>query len=118
MAFIQTPLFDYLLEQELKYPDARFNRAFALKQDLTPYFIPDMRYRLIKPKKTEKIKRPQRNLNIEVFSQATSGSAKTTCSCSIAIFGSALNNLSFTVKNNVPTMNPNKELNINGVIVV
>lgn len=99
MTFIQTPLFDFLLQQEIQNPDSRWDKSFALKQELTPLFYADLKYRLTKPKPKEK--RPQRNIMLEVFSEATTGSGKSTKAISIGVNGSKINNVDFTAENNI-----------------
>ena len=99
MSFLQTPLFDFLIKQELVSKTSRFDMNFALQYDLSKLFVADLKYRLKIPKKKEL--RPQRNIMLEVFSQATTGSGKSVFACSIANFGSKINGVHFTAEDNV-----------------
>jgi hypothetical protein len=91
MVFKQTPLMDYFIQQEFEFPDCRWDKRFALTQNLNKYWKADLEYRLIKPGKHEK--RPQRNIILEVFSSAKHGTGKTTVAVSVAHSGMKLNGL-------------------------
>ena len=76
--FIQSPMMDYFEVQEALNPEADFNIQFALQpsNNLTPIYEGDVYYRIKFPHKSEQ--RPQRNLVLELFSTAKSGTGKST----------------------------------------
>jgi hypothetical protein len=96
--YMQSPLMDFFEQQKLLYPETDFNIGFALQQNnnLTDIFYLDLKYRLKTPNKKEQ--RPQRNIVIELFSTAKSGTGKSTVAISIAWYIMKLNNFNLTPK--------------------
>ena len=79
MAWIQSPLMDYFENQLIiNSKETKWDVGFALKasNNLTSVYNLDLDYRLKIPKKNES--RPQRNIVIEGFSTAKSGTGKST----------------------------------------
>jgi hypothetical protein len=97
--FIQTPIMDLFLSQELRYKPERFTKKFAFKFDLTKTFLYDLEFRCKIPKPEDL--RPQRNIVIEIFSSFGSGTGKSTKGITILDYIHELNNLPYSVKNNV-----------------
>lgn len=83
----------------MENPESTFDIGFALTHNLTPYWNADLRYRIVFPKKNEK--RPLRNILLELFSTAKSGTGKSTVAITIAYQICKLNNIPFSIKNNV-----------------
>ena len=115
--FVQTPLMDYFLEQELRYKPERFTKKFAFRNDLTKRFFYDLDFRCRIPKPEEL--RPQRNIVIEIFSSFGSGTGKSTKGITILDYIHELNKLSYSVKNNVHfntvnAMNGTRKYNASG----
>lgn len=97
--FIQSPLFDYFEEQKIKFPEQKFDLSYGLLNNITSIFLADVRFRCIIPK--EKDERPQRNLILEVYSDAKSGTGKSTVAITVADHISKLNGVPFSVENNI-----------------
>lgn len=76
MGWVQSPLMDYFEKQLIDNPNTQFTVGLALNNDLTHVYEKDKLYRLKIPKKFEL--RPQRNVVIEGFSTAKSGTGKST----------------------------------------
>lgn len=78
MAWIQSPMVDFLEKQLINNPEGRYDIGFALRPEnnLTKVYEHDKQYRIKIPKKGEI--RPQRNLVIEGFSTAKTGTGKST----------------------------------------
>lgn len=76
MSFIQSPLMDLFEQQLINNPNCLWDVGFALQNDMTSVYRHDVMYRVKIPKPSET--RPQRNLVVEGFSTAKSGTGKST----------------------------------------
>lgn len=109
--FIQSPMFDYFVESVNQGYNAFFDKREAEAINLTPIFQKDLLYRIKRPAKGEA--RPQRNLALQIFSTATSGTGKSRIALSIMERMLGINKIPFEAKKYVhfSTVELNKAIN-------